>query len=244
MLYVYGLVLPTAEVPQDVDALGVGGVRLVGLGQIAALTSEIPAAEVIGMPAEVRAYTAVLDGVAAEHPVLPLRFGTAVLDEGAVDEAFPAERRESLVAALRRLDGLAQFTLQVRYVTDTVLAELITENTEIAELRAFLQGLPTDTAYEARIRLGELIVQGFARKREHDVALLVEELAPFAIELQEHETDLVEDVVEVAVLVRRTEVTEFEALLETLAAQAWGRVEFRLVGPQAPYDFVDFVDEG
>lgn len=244
MLYLYGLVLPTTDVPDDVDGLGVGGVRLVGLGQIAALTSEIPEAEVIGMPAEVRAYTAVLDGVAAEHPVLPLRFGTAVLDEGAVDDAFPAERRASLAAALRRLDGLAQFTLQVRYVTDTVLTELITEDTEIAELRSFLQVLPTDTAYQARIRLGELIVQGFARKRAHDVALLRDELAPFAIELQEHETELVEDVVEVAVLVRRTALTTFEAALEKLAASAWGRATFRLVGPQAPYDFVDLVGEG
>ncbi|WP_036961680.1 GvpL/GvpF family gas vesicle protein [Promicromonospora kroppenstedtii] len=244
MLYLYGLVLPTTDVPDDVDGLGAGGVRLVGLGQIAALTSEIPEAEVIGMPAEVRAYTAVLDGVAAEHPVLPLKFGTAVLDEGAVDDAFPAERRASLAAALRRLDGLAQFTLQVRYVTDTVLTELITEDTEIAELRSFLQVLPTDTAYQARIRLGELIVQGFARKREHDVALLRHELAPFAIELQEHETELVEDVVEVAVLVRRTELTAFEAALEKLAASAWGRATFRLVGPQAPYDFVDLVGEG
>lgn len=238
MLYVYGLVLPGTDVP-DVAGLGAGGVRLVGLGDVAALTSEVPDAEVVGMPAEVRAYTAVLDRVATEHPVLPMRFGTAVPDEQAMEQAFPAERRGSFVADLHRLEDVTQLTVQVRYVTDTVLAELVAQEAEIAELRAFLQVLPADATYHARIRLGELVVQGFARERARDVALVLDELAPFVVEVREHETGLVDDVVELAVLVPRAELMKFEAVLEALAARSWGRMTFRLVGPQAPYDFVD-----
>lgn len=239
MLYVYGLVLPDTHVPDQQSGLGQGGVRLVGLGEIAALTSEVPDAEVVGVPAEIRAYTAVLDGVAAERPVLPMRFGTAVLDKAAMEQAFPIDRRGALAGDLHRLDGLAQLTVRARYVQDAVLAELITEDAEVAELRTFLQGLPTHAAYHRRIRLGELVVQGFARKQAGDAAMILDELAAFAVETREHETGQVDDVIELALLVRRTELAKFEAVLEGLAARAHGRITFRLVGPQAPYDFVD-----
>ncbi|MEV0891623.1 GvpL/GvpF family gas vesicle protein [Promicromonospora sp. MEB111] len=238
MLYVYGLVLPDTDVPAEQAGLGEGDVHLVGLGEIAALTSEVPDAEVVGVPAEIRAYTAVLDGVAAARPVLPMRFGTAVLDEEAMAEAFPVDRRGALAEDLRRLDGLAQLTVRARYVQDAVLAELVAEDAEVAELRALLQDLPTDATYDTRIRLGELVVRGFARKRAHDAAHILDELTPFAVDVREHETGLVDDVVEIAALVRRTGLAKFDAALEGLAARSHGRITFRLVGPQAPYDFV------
>lgn len=239
MLYVYGLVLPSTSVPDRQPGLGRGRVHLVELGDVAALTSEVPDTEVVGVPAEIRAYAAVLDGVAAERPVLPMRFGTAVLDEKALEQAFPIDRRGALAGDLHRLDGLAQLTVRARYVQDAVLAELITDDAEIAELRAFLHGLPAETAYHARIRLGELVVQGFARKRARDAAMILDRLTALAVEIREHENEQVDDVVEVAVLVRRTELAKFDAVLEELAADSDGRIIFRLVGPQAPYDFVD-----
>jgi hypothetical protein len=239
MLYVYGLVLSDADVPPGTAGLDGGGVRLVGLGDVAVLTSEVADTELVGLPAELRAHAAVLDGLAAERPVLPMRFGTAVPDEQAVAEAFPVERRAALAAGLRRLAGLAQLTVRARYVQETVLAELLAEDAEVAGLNAFLRPLPLESEYHARIRLGELVVRGFARKREQDARLVLDKLGPHAVEVREHEPGHADDVVELAALVRHEAVAGFEAVLEDLAERAHGRITFRLVGPQAPYDFMD-----
>lgn len=239
MLYLYGAVLPDTGAPGPPAGLGRDGVRLVGLGEVAVLTSEVGDAEILGRPAELRAHAAVLDGVAADHPVLPMRFGTVVLDEAALERAFPAERRAAMVDDLRRLEGLDQLTVQARYVQDAVLTELVTEDTKVARLREALRHLPPHALRDARIRLGELVVRGFARKRAHDTDVVLDELMPFAVEVHEHETGQVDDVLELAVLVRRAERSRFEDVLEGLAERAYGRMTFRLVGPQAPYDFVE-----
>ena len=239
MLYLYGVVLPDTDAPGPPAGIGGDGVRLVGLGEVAALTSEVGDAEILGRPAELRAHAVVLDGVAAAHPVLPMRFGTVVLDEAAVRRAFPDERRAALANDLRRLEGFAQLTVQARYVQDAVLSELVTEDTKVARLREALRHLPPHALRDARIRLGELVVRGFARKRAHDTDVVLDELTPFAVEVHEHETDQVDDVLELAVLVRRAERARFEDVLEGLAERAYGRMTFRLVGPQAPYDFVE-----
>ncbi|MFD7310448.1 GvpL/GvpF family gas vesicle protein [Promicromonospora sp. NPDC059942] len=238
MLYLYGLVLPGTDVPDVPAGPGISDMRLVGLGEVAVLVSDVDTDEFVGTPSEIRRHVAVLDGVAADHPVLPMRFGTVVPDETAVEEAFPIERRGAISDDLDRLGGLVQLTVRARYVQEAVLAELVAEDVKIARLRETLRHLPPHALRDARIRLGELVVRGFARKRAHDIDVVLDELAPFTVEIHEHETQQVDDVLECAALVRRAEHTKFEGVLEGIAERAYGRIFFRLVGPQAPYDFV------
>ncbi|MFI2364110.1 GvpL/GvpF family gas vesicle protein [Promicromonospora sp. NPDC019610] len=239
MLYLYGLVLPDVDVPDDLAGLGAKDVRVIGLGEVSAVVSDVDTDELVGTPAEIRAHVAVLDAVAADHAVLPMRFGTVVPDETAVERAFPAGRRAAFADELRRLAGLAQLTVRARYVQDTVLAELVAEDVKIARLRETLRHLPPHALRDARIRLGELVVRGFARKRARDIDVVLDELAPFAVEIHENETRQVDEVLELAALVRRAGRTRFEAALEGIAEREHGRITFRLVGPQAPYDFVE-----
>lgn len=238
LLYVYGLVLAESDVPEDLEGVGGERVRVVDIGDVAALVSEVPGGEVVGLPAEVRAHANVLDTVAATIPVLPMRFGTAVPDVDAIEEAVPADRLEGYADDLRNLADAVQFTVRAQYVEETVLGELVSEEPEIRELRESTRDLPEDATYYARVRLGELVVKGFERKREADAAQLMEAITPFTLDLRRRETGQVEDVLEAAALVGRTNQTAFEDALDALAARTAGRIAFRLVGPQAPYDFV------
>jgi hypothetical protein len=238
LLYVYGLVLAGTDVPEDLEGVGGERVQVVDLGDVAVLVSELPGGEVVGLPAEVRAHAGVLDTVAATIPVLPMRFGTAVPDIDAIEEAVPAERLEGYAENLRDLADAVQFTVRAQYVEQAVLAELVEEEPEIRELRESTRDQPEDATYYARIRLGELVVKGFERKREADAAQLLETITSSALEVRTRETGQVDDVLEAAALVRRGQQDAFEKAVDALAARAADRIVFRLVGPQAPYDFV------
>jgi hypothetical protein len=88
------------------------------------------------------------------------------------------------------------------------------------------------------MRLGELVVQGLERKAEADARPILAALDGAAREVAVHERRSADDVIELAALVDRDRSEAFERTAERLAEQQAGRMRIRLVGPQAPYDFV------
>lgn len=238
-LYLYGLVPPRARLPRDLTGLHGAPVRLVPLGEIAALVSDLDGRAVVGLPAEVRDYVAVLDAVAAAGPVLPVRFGTTVEDPADMDAAFPAQQQREHADRLRELAGVVQLTVRARFVQDAVIAQLVEEEPEIRRLREQTREHLEEETYRARIRLGELVVAGFDRKRAEYAESLEGAAAPHAVEVRQRPTSQVDDVAELAALVPRDGTKAFEDALEAYAARTAGLVAVRLVGPQAPYDFVE-----
>ena len=86
--------------------------RLVAVGDLVALVGDVPATpEVTAMT--LRAQDAVLRRLAAEvDAVLPVRFGTLLLDDAALTDAL-ARRRGPLAEALGRVAGCEQMTVRV-----------------------------------------------------------------------------------------------------------------------------------
>ena len=241
MLYLYGFVLPDARLPGALTGVHDEPVRTVSLGDVTALVSEVADAEVVGLPAEVRAHAAVLDAVAKACSVLPVQFGTIAAGLDDLGSAFPADRRHASADLLRGLADVVQLSLTARYNEEAIIAELVDEDPQIRGLRELTRSAPEAGTYGTRVRLGELVVNGFDRKRRNDAQLLEDELRPLAVDLRFREVTQVDAVLEVALLVRRDSVARFEEALEELAARLAGRIGLRLVGPQAPYDFVEEV---
>ena len=239
-LYLYGLVLPDARVPEDMTGVDDEPVRAEPLGEVTALVSEIADTEVIGLPAEVRAHAGVLDAVVRTCAVLPAQFGTIAVGSE-LGSGLPAGRRRASADWLDRMADMVQFSLTARFHEDAVITELVNEQPEIRRLREITRTQPEAATYQARVRLGELVVAGFDRKRAVDAQALERKLLPLVAELRHREVTQVDTLLEVAVLVRRDGVTEFEDSLEEVAAGIAGRISLRLVGPQAPYDFVEEV---
>ncbi|MFD2792454.1 GvpL/GvpF family gas vesicle protein [Promicromonospora vindobonensis] len=240
-LYLYGLVQLDEHVPEDLIGVQDEPVRGERLAQVTALVSHLDDGAVVGRPAEVRAHAAVVDTMAGRGPVLPIQFGTTTDDLDGIGSALPAERQQAYVDNLRRLADVVQLSLTARYVQDTVIAELVREDPEIRQLRELTRGRPEVVTHDARVRLGELVVAGFERKRAADADLLERAVVPLVEELRHREVTQVDVVLDAAVLVRRDAVARFEDALEDVAAGVVGRITLRLVGPQAPYDFVEEV---
>jgi hypothetical protein len=236
-LYVYGIVDEDVEIP-DVTGVGGGPVTSTSSGGYAALVSEVADPEAIGTPENLVAHGTVLDRVAAEASVLPMTFGTIVPNEDTLKEEVLAPRIELYEENMQRVRDAVQFFLRACFVPDVVLAELVSEDSEIASLREAISGTSEDETREERIRLGQLVVEGLQRKAEAETPQILDTLTPLAKEIVERERGQAEDVIELAALVERSAQARFEDAAEELARKAAGRITFRLMGPQAPYDFV------
>ncbi len=239
--YVYGIVPADVEFTAEVEGVGdpPSQVRIISHGDISAMVSDIDTSSPLGRPEDLMAHQELLDRTAAEAPVLPLRFGAVLTDEDAVTGELLEPNHDDFAAALRELEGRAQYVVKGRYVEDAVLNEVLSENQEADELRRQIKEAgDEDATRNLRIRLGEIVNQAVTAKREQDTRHAGDVLEPYCEASNVREPTHEEDAVNVAVLVETDRQKELEEALSELAREWEGRVTLRLLGPMAPYDFV------
>ena len=240
-VYVYGIV--PADVEVNDGARGVGDppapVRLVRCGTVGALISDIDPDQPVGRPADLYAHQRLLDGVAGQTPVLPLRFGAVLTGTDAVTAELLDPNHDDFAAALDELDGRIQFVVKGQYVDDALLREVLAENPEAGRLREEIASIGDPmAAREPSIQLGEIVNSAITEKREVDTRQLLDAIDSICVATGVRPATDELDAAHVAVLVDVDRRAELEDALGDLGQKWSGRVELRLLGPMAPYDFV------
>ncbi|MDR0345703.1 MAG: GvpL/GvpF family gas vesicle protein [Nocardiopsaceae bacterium] len=239
--YIYGIV--PADVEPAPDASGVGDppakIELIRHDKIAALVSEIDVSKPLGRPEDLMAHQRLLDAAVAEIPVLPLRFGAVMTGPEAVTGELLAPAHDEFAAALSELEGRAEYVVRGRYEQDAILREVLSEDRDAASLREQIRAVgDEDATREQRIQLGELINEAVSVKREADTRALGDALAPHCVASKVREPTHEEDAANIAVLAESGKQAGLEQAIGDLARDWEGRVELRVLGPMAPYDFV------
>lgn len=244
--FVYGIVLAGTVLPDDPGDPGDEVVGLTGEpptvvdhGDIAALVDVIDTDRALGTRADLLTYSKVLDAVAAAAtPVVPVRFGSLLVDLEEVTTELLAANHEHFAALLDELAGRVQYIVRARYHPDVALAEVVTERDDIAALREQTRDEPEELTYQRRIRLGELVAGALEQKRSVDAQPMIDAVAAHAASYRVREVAGQDDLVEIALLMDLAAVPDLEAAAETLAEAHHERVRMQLRGPIAPYDFV------
>lgn len=237
--YVYGVLPAGARTGEPVASASLGGtVRTVEAGPLAALVEEIDDERDLGTREDLVAHSAVLNEVAETAAVVPMRFGTVLPGTDAVTEELLNVRRDELLAMLDALRDTVQFNLRARYELDELLREVVQANPEIAALRGRVAGMPEDAAYYDRVRLGEIVAGEVASRRDEEAQVLLDALAPFAVEHTVKEPSGMDHLLDCAFRVRQDQREDFESAAEQQAERFAGRAHLRLVGPTAAFDFV------
>jgi hypothetical protein len=238
--YVYGIV--PADVEANPKARGVGDpggrVRVIRRGEIAALVSDIARDQPLGRPDDLRAFERLLDATAAEAPVLPLRFGAVMTDPDEVAEQLLAPYHDEFRSALDELSGRTEYLVRGRYVQRALLREVLSANPGLARLRERIHGRDETATRDERMALGEGISRAIAAARDADTQTVIDLLTPLSVAVNLREPTHEEDAVHVAALIETGRRSELDEVLDDLASRWHGRVELRLLGPLAPYDFV------
>jgi hypothetical protein len=237
-VYVFGIVPRDCALPDDLKGLDDQRVFTIAEADVAAVVQHIDVSRPLGTRAHLLAHSKVLDAVAGRGPVVPVRFGSVLDDAAAVVEQVLGPSHDHFSQTLEGLRGKSQFNLRASYVEEVVLAEVVAEDSEIADLRRRTRDLPDDAAHGDRVRLGELVSQALDRKRSLDSDVLLDTVLPFASTYRVREGGGVDHLLDVALLIADDHRSGFEAVAEDLAATMAPRARLRLLGPLAPYDFV------
>jgi gas vesicle protein GvpL/GvpF len=235
--YFYGVVPAGTDVAglEGLDGVEVEAVEHAGM---AAVVSRLPLDRPPGRSAELVAHARVVDTLASATSVVPAQFGL-VVDHDLLEVAGILDRNAARFGELlARLEGSVQLNLRATYQADQVLAELVQQDPLVSQLRRRTRHLPAGTAHPDLVRLGEAVSRGLRHKRLEDSQIVLDTVVPSVAEHRIRPgSDY--DVIDAALLVDRDRVPALEARLEALAEAVHERFRMRLVGPVAPYDFVE-----
>jgi Gas vesicle synthesis protein GvpL/GvpF len=243
VVYVYGILPGDVEVEQGAAGVGdpPGEVRVVRRRDLAALVSDIEPDLPLGRPEDLVAHQELLDATAADVPVLPLRFGAVVASDDAVAEELLGAHYDEFRAALEQLEGYAEYVVKGRYVQDAVLREVLAEDPQAKLLGEQIKGADPDATRELRMQLGEIITNAVDAKRGADTRTLGDAVAGLAVASVVRPPTHELDAVYTALLAETSAEQDLEQAVQRVAGDWDGRVELRLIGPMAAYDFISTV---
>ena len=239
-VYIYGI-LP-GDVAFEEQPTGVGTppspVRLVHYRDIAALVSDVDVSNPLGTPDDLLIHEELLDTSATAVPVLPLRFGAVVTNEDVVTDEFLKPYYDEFNEALQELEGYQEYIVRGRYDQKAILREILAEDPQAAALSEQIRGADPDASREGQIQLGQLISERLTDKRALDTQRLGDTLADLVSmsAVRPPGDDL--EAVHAAFLVKTTEADQVVSAAQELAADWEGRIDLRVIGPVAAYDFV------
>ena len=236
--YVYAVVPEDGQV-EDLRGIDDAEVEYVVHDGLAAAVTRIALDRPPGRRAELTAHQSVVEELAGRGPVVPVRFGSVLDPDDDAVVALLQREGDRLHELLDRLAGHVQLNLRATYVEEQVLAEVVTAEPAIAELRRRTRDLPPGTMHPDLVRLGELVDRAVDARRAVDSADLLDEVAPWVQGQNVRRGGGIEHLLDVALLVRTEDVAELEERLEVLAEGYHERIRMRLVGPVAPYDFAE-----
>lgn len=239
--YVYGIVPADAQLRLASRGVGNRGeLRTVRSERAAAIVSTVDSVPLPTTRANLMAHSDVLQEAVETSTVLPMRFGFVMSSDEAVHDDLLVARAAEIE---RLLDGMAdrvEINVKVYYLEEPLLARIVAEDAAIAELRETAQRLPDEAGYYHRIRLGELTLAAIESRRRRDSAHVLERLGPLAADTATA-TELPERaVLKASFLVERRNVPAFQEAVSTLAEELSETMQFTLVGPVPPYNFVRF----
>lgn len=211
--------------------------RVLAWEQLAAVVSDV---DVDGeLPATARglkAHARVLEALATQATVLPLRFGTVVDDDAAVVEQVLRPRAEALAALLDRFTGLVEVDVRVLDEDEVLLREVVSGDAAVQALQRKVARVGPTAGYYDRIRLGEHVAERLRQRHAREVDDVVAALRPLAVDVKVKEPSLQGLVVDAALLVERDRLAEVDAAVDAVARKRQD-LTVRYLGPNPPYSF-------
>jgi Gas vesicle synthesis protein GvpL/GvpF len=235
--YVYGLISADTPLPEGLTGLGPSGqVWKIACENVAAVVSDVPDDRRLGKRRHLMAHEAVVEAIAAESTILPMRFGAVVTEEGVKTELL-APHHEYFAGVLEELDGRIQYTVRASYDLEAVLPEIIQKDDEIRALHERVRRLSEEAGHFDRIRLGEQIAKALKARRQQDAQGILDMLKSHVATARVYDPEQDGDVVNAAFLVERARHQDFEDAVHE-AGERFPMIRIKLLGPLAAYDFV------
>jgi len=247
--YIYGVIPAAAQGTLDIAAklandeiIGRAGVKTIINDDIAAIVSPANQVDITKMRkdalakmlvAHQKVIELVMQGAAT---VLPFRLGTYVPSDAAVAEIL--SRGKKLIRLLfEAIGGKIEMDVVATWADFASLLKEISEDDEIKKLKQSLAGNSRGVSVDDQMKIGLMIKEALDRKRLEISRQISEKLRSASCTQCRHENMDDQMVINTAFLIDAKRRSEFERVLDELNTQFAEKLNFRCVGPLAPYSF-------
>jgi hypothetical protein len=177
----------------------------------------------------------VIERAMAYLPVLPVKFG-AVLASPDEAGAILTHFHGRLASALGEMADAVEIDLSASWDLGAQFA-YISREPRVAALAGTTASGPSENSVEMRLQVGKLVHEALQLRRDEYRRRVVGDLVTVARDAQLNPIPSDEVVLNVAFLVDRPRLAQFDATVDRLAATFSGQLDFRYVGPLPPYSF-------
>lgn len=175
-------------------------------------------------------------GLMKKFDVIPMRFG--MIAESAEEiRTILAKAYIQFKAALERIEGKAEFIVQVFWNEKNTLEKLLRENIEIQELKKKTESRGKILGLSSKIKLGKRIFEAIEAFRKEYKEDILDNLATSFPDFSAGKLLDKEMLMNYSFLIGTTEESALEFRLNQLAEKYKNELKFKYIGPMAPYSF-------
>jgi hypothetical protein len=237
-MYLYAIIGDARA--QTYGDIGLDGrtVYSIPVGRVAAVVSDVPNGKIRPERSCLAAHQEVLKKLMAETTPLPMSFGILADSPGAVRTVLSGNQH-ALLEQLHRVAGKVEMGLRVTWDVPNIFEYFVNTHPDLRLARDRLLGGHREPTQEQKIEIGRMFERLLNEDREAAAAKVEEILAPHCIEIERNICRNEREVLNLACLVERAALPQFESSVFKAAKQFDNNFAFDYNGPWAPHNFVE-----
>ena len=237
-LYLYAIASGPDVQTQGIVGLFGGKVFAITDRKIAALVSEVPDEKIRPERRNLGYHQGALKKLMEESTVLPMSFGI-IADGPKAIRRILAKNHEEFDRELRRVAGAVEMGLRVVWDIPNIFEYFVNNHAELRVARDRFLGNYREPTQADKIEVGRLFDRLLKGDREAHTEKVEEILSPRCSEIKRNPTRNEKEVMNLACLVKREALPEFETAIFEAARLFDNNFAFDYNGPWAPHNFVE-----
>jgi len=238
-LYVYAIGGEDDQNPLPVQGVFDEPVIRLEEGALGVFVSECADTSVRPERRHIAATQRVLTSLSARFDILPMAFGTVAQSREDL-RSFVSDHRDLLTTQLNRISGAVEMSLRLHLDVADPIAYVVQRSPILQQARERTFGGRRPPSHDSKLRLGRMFDEALRQYRDVQTSQLITQLGGVCTELQSLPVRQEREIVNVAALVPRTGIAQFEAAVHALATQIVDEIAINIGGPWAPHNFVQF----
>jgi len=237
--YIYGIIEEAK--PMRFSFLGVGDAEVYTINhrELAAVVSDTALEEIDPTRKDVRAHTVVQDELLKNCSLLPMGFGMIADSKDDVLKLLE-KNYQGLSRELVRLAGKVEVELKVYWDQEAMIKELQGGSEELTRLKTKVKNAQSPIeAQRLLVEAGKLVERIALDWKARYADRVYTVLKGLSIDARLNNPLGVKNVLNASFLIERARESDFQKEVFKLDSQYQGKVNFKYVGPLAPYNFVN-----
>jgi len=237
-LYLYAIASGPEVRTQGAVGLFDGKVFAIADDHVAALVSEVPDEKLRPERRNLAHHQGVLKKLMETGTVLPMSFGIIADGPDAIRRILE-KNHEEFARELRRVEGAVEMGLRVVWDVSNIFEYFVNNHAELQVARDRFLGNYREPTQADKIEVGRLFDRLLKEDRERHTEKVEEILSPRCSEIRRNPTRVEKEVMNLACLVKREALPEFEAAIFEAAKLFDNNFSFDYNGPWTPHNFVE-----